>query len=133
MMNEFSGQVLRSEIFQGPYKDNVYGDISLRILYLDHNEIHSLDRYLFKHTPNLTSLFLNNNPLETLDHVTVLAISSATNLQVCLLLLKFDQFNKKIVNVRKTCKDKKRKTLQIHNKTADSLVSTLSNSKGYCL
>ncbi|XP_026317468.1 leucine-rich repeat-containing protein let-4-like isoform X2 [Hyposmocoma kahamanoa] len=79
--NRITGQVLRSEIFQGPYKNNVYGDISLQILNLAHNEIHSLDRYLFQHTPNLTSLFLNNNPLETLDHVSVLAISSATNLQ----------------------------------------------------
>lgn len=77
-----SGEVLRSEIFQGRYIDGLYGSIALETLNLGHNDIHSLDRYLFQYTPNLTRLYLNNNPIEILDHVTLLALSSAVNLQV---------------------------------------------------
>ncbi|GBP40541.1 Protein slit [Eumeta japonica] len=80
--NMITGQVLRSEIFQGPYSKGVYGDIALETLNLGHNKIHSLDRYLFKHTPNISRLYLNNNPIKILDHVTVLALSTAINLQV---------------------------------------------------
>ncbi|XP_038212297.1 chondroadherin-like [Zerene cesonia] len=80
--NYISGEVLRSEIFQGPYKNGVYSDIALETLNLGFNEIHSLDRYLFQYTPNLTRLYLNNNPIEILDHVTILALSSATKLEV---------------------------------------------------
>ncbi|CAH0750958.1 unnamed protein product [Diatraea saccharalis] len=80
--NKISGDVLRTEILRGSYNNNIYNNIALETLNLAHNEIHSLDRYLFQHTPNLTRLYLNNNPIEILDHVTVLAISSATNLEV---------------------------------------------------
>ncbi|KAJ0177103.1 hypothetical protein K1T71_007112 [Dendrolimus kikuchii] len=80
--NYITGEVLRSEIFQGPYKDGVYSSIALETLSLGNNEIHSLDRYLFKYTPNLTRLYLNDNPFEILDHVTILALSSATKLEV---------------------------------------------------
>lgn len=76
------GEVLRSEIFQGPYNKGIYSDIALETLNLGFNEIHSLDKYLFEHTPNLTRLYLNNNPIEILDHVTVLALSSAAKLEV---------------------------------------------------
>ncbi|XP_050346326.1 TLR4 interactor with leucine rich repeats-like [Nymphalis io] len=80
--NRLSGDVLRSEIFQGPYNDGVYSQIALETLNLGYNEIHSLDKYLFQYTPNLTRLYLNNNPIEILDHVTLLAVSSATKLEV---------------------------------------------------
>ncbi|XP_063618568.1 phospholipase A2 inhibitor beta-like [Cydia splendana] len=80
--NRITGEVLRSEIFQGPYNDGVYADIALETLDLAHNEIHSLDRYLFQYTPNLTRLDLSDNPIEILDHVTILALSSATQLEV---------------------------------------------------
>ncbi|XP_059045375.1 leucine-rich repeat neuronal protein 3-like [Achroia grisella] len=80
--NSISGEVLRSEIFQGPYNDGKYSKIALETLNLGHNEIHSLDRYLFQYTPNLTRLYLNNNPIEILDHVTILALSSAVKLEV---------------------------------------------------
>ncbi|KAL4709901.1 hypothetical protein ACJJTC_003864 [Scirpophaga incertulas] len=80
--NLISGEVLRSEIFHGAYADNKYNSIALETLNLAHNAIHSLDAYLFQFTPNLTRLYLNNNPIEILDHVTVLALASATNLEV---------------------------------------------------
>ncbi|CAH0719481.1 unnamed protein product, partial [Brenthis ino] len=80
--NRLSGDVLRSEIFQGPYKNGTYSNISLDTLNLGYNQIHSLDKYLFQYTPNLTRLYLNNNPIEILDHVTILALSSATKLEV---------------------------------------------------
>ncbi|XP_049869114.1 chondroadherin-like isoform X1 [Pectinophora gossypiella] len=80
--NLLTGEVLRSEIFQGPYDGaGEYGNIALESLYLSHNEIHSLDRYLFQYTPNLTVLWLNYNPIEILDQVTLMAISSAVNLK----------------------------------------------------
>lgn len=82
--------MLRSEIFQGPYKDGVYRSIALETLNLGFNRIHSLDKYLFQYTPNLTRLYLNNNPIEILDHVTILALSSATKLEVTNL---FDIFS----------------------------------------
>ncbi|KAI8435788.1 hypothetical protein MSG28_004016, partial [Choristoneura fumiferana] len=76
--NKISGEVLRGEIFSGPYKDGVYSNIALETLNLGFNEIHSLDKYLFQYTPNLTRLDLSNNPIEILDFVTLLALSSAT-------------------------------------------------------
>lgn len=60
----------------------VYSEIALETLNLGFNEIHSLDKDLFKYTPNLTRLYLNNNPIEILDHVTVLALSRAIRLEV---------------------------------------------------
>lgn len=80
--NRLAGDVLRSEIFQGTYKDGVYSNIALETLNLGLNRIHSLDKNLFQYTPNLTRLYLNNNPIEILDHVTILALSSATKLEV---------------------------------------------------
>lgn len=79
--------MLRSEIFQGPYNNGIYGDIALETINLGFNAIHSLDKYLFQHTPNLTRLYLNNNPIEILDHVTVLALSSAAKLEVGTFLI----------------------------------------------
>ncbi|CAB3253601.1 unnamed protein product [Arctia plantaginis] len=80
--NNITGDVLRSEIFRGRYIDGLYATIALETLILAHNDIHSLDRYLFQYTPNLIRLYLNNNPIEIIDHVTSLALSSATNLEV---------------------------------------------------
>ncbi|XP_048482960.1 insulin-like growth factor-binding protein complex acid labile subunit [Plutella xylostella] len=80
--NAITGEVLRGEIFQGPYQDGVYDSIALETLNLGYNQIHSLDRNLFEYTPNLTRLYLNNNPIEILDHVTILALATATNLEV---------------------------------------------------
>ncbi|OWR52457.1 leucine-rich transmembrane protein [Danaus plexippus plexippus] len=80
--NRLSGDVLRSEIFQGQYNNGEHSSIALETLNLGYNRIHSLDRYLFHFTPNLTRLYLNNNPIEILDHVTVMALSSATKLEV---------------------------------------------------
>ncbi|KAJ2945920.1 hypothetical protein O0L34_g4835 [Tuta absoluta] len=80
--NSLTGDVLRSEIFQGPYNsDGTYRNIALERLYLSYNNIHSLDRYLFHYTPNLTQLYLSYNPFEKIDIVTAYALSSATNLQ----------------------------------------------------
>ncbi|KAI5651752.1 leucine rich repeat domain-containing protein [Phthorimaea operculella] len=91
--NSLTGDVLRSEIFQGPYNgDGTYKNIPLERLYLSNNKIHSLDRYLFQYTPNLTQLFLNNNPIEKIDYVTAYALSSATNLQLQELDLSGNQF-----------------------------------------
>lgn len=75
--------------------DNDYKNIALETLNLAHNEIHSLDRYLFQFTPNLTRLYLNNNPIEILDHVTVLALSSAANLEVTIMYMYLKQQNNK--------------------------------------
>lgn len=80
--NTITGDILRSEIFQGPYKDGVYAEIALETLNIGYNKIHSVDKDLFKYTPNLTRLYMNNNPIEILDHVTILALNSAVKLEI---------------------------------------------------
>lgn len=90
--------MLRSEIFQGRYIDGTYANIALETLNLGHNDIHSLDRYLFQYTPNLTRLYLNNNPIEILDHVTTLALSSAINLEVRIYYFKGTCINGYLTN-----------------------------------
>lgn len=80
--------------------DNDYKNIALETLNLAHNEIHSLDRYLFQFTPNLTRLYLNNNPIEILDHVTVLALSSAANLEVTIMYMYLKQLKLSIKTKR---------------------------------
>lgn len=84
--------------------DNDYKNIALETLNLAHNEIHSLDRYLFQFTPNLTRLYLNNNPIEILDHVTVLALSSAANLEVTIMYMYLKQLKLSIKTKTDVCK-----------------------------
>lgn len=55
---------------------------SLRILNLGYNNLHSIHSDLFEHMPELEELDLSGNPLTTIDHVTLIAISSLPMLKV---------------------------------------------------
>ncbi|OWR47952.1 leucine-rich transmembrane protein, partial [Danaus plexippus plexippus] len=55
---------------------------SMRTLSLAYNDLHSLNQDLFEHLPELTELDLSGNPLTTIDHVTLIAISSLPMLKV---------------------------------------------------
>ncbi|XP_077294345.1 uncharacterized protein LOC143916928 [Arctopsyche grandis] len=76
--NKLTG--LKGKIFQA-YPDES-PDIDLEILNLGSNLIHSLERKMFKNTPNLKTLYLNDNPIDTIDSVTILAISRVVKLEV---------------------------------------------------
>lgn len=60
----------------------MYEPIQLKHLDLSYNQIHSLQKDLFEHTPYLEVLILEGNQLRVIDQVTQLAVSTLNNLQV---------------------------------------------------
>jgi Leucine-rich repeat (LRR) protein len=64
-------------IFQGNDNSYEYEPISVKILKISHNVIHALSPRVFEHLPNLTELYMDHNPLDTLDSNTILAITNA--------------------------------------------------------
>lgn len=60
----------------------MYEPIQLRHLNLAYNQIHSLQKDVFEHTPYLEVLILEGNQLRVIDQVTQIAISSLNQLQV---------------------------------------------------
>lgn len=79
--NEIESDELVPDVFRGPYHTTNYEPIALYELDLSHNNLQSLDRHIFEHTPNLTRLNLSFNPFKVLDNPTSLALASATSLQ----------------------------------------------------
>lgn len=79
--NNLKRDQLHSDIFRGPYNNSEYETIDLQYLNLAYNDIHSLPKNLFEHTPHLTHLILEGNRLTVLDQVTCVAISYNTNLE----------------------------------------------------
>ncbi|XP_063632622.1 leucine-rich repeat neuronal protein 3-like [Cydia splendana] len=68
---------LSPHAFEGKFSAEEYEPLSsMRTLNLAYNQFHSLNQDLFEHLPELTSLDLTGNPLTTIDHVTLIAISS---------------------------------------------------------
>lgn len=78
----FIGEQLSSDVFKGPYNNSFYQPIALEYLDLSYNQIHSLQKKVFEHTPNLKYLNLEGNALRVIDHVSCLALSRATQLHV---------------------------------------------------
>lgn len=74
--------MLTPDVFKGPYSNQMYEPIELRHLNLAYNQIHSLQKDVFEHTPYLEILILEGNQLRVLDQVTQIAIASLTHLQV---------------------------------------------------
>lgn len=69
--------------FQGRFMPEEYEPLAaLRTLNLAYNDLHSLHQDLFEHMPELEELDLSGNPLTTIDHVTLIAISSLPMLKV---------------------------------------------------
>lgn len=81
--NAITTEELIPNVFRGPYHVSSYEPIALVDLDLSHNQLQSLHRLLFQHTPNLTHLNLAYNSFKILDNPTAAALSSATLLQVC--------------------------------------------------
>lgn len=79
--NEITSEVLTPGVFRGPFQLTHYEHIELVDLDLSHNKLHTLDKKVFEHTPNLTKLNLSYNDLKVLNELTVLALTSVTGLQ----------------------------------------------------
>lgn len=79
--NEITSDVLTPGIFRSPFDVTHYEPIELVDLDLSHNKLHTLDRKIFEHTPNLTKLNLSYNNLKVLNDPTIMALSSVTGLQ----------------------------------------------------
>lgn len=82
--NQLKGESVRGDVFKGPYNSEQFEPINLETLNLEHNLIHSLDHRTFQHTPKLQNLYLNDNPMNLIDAMTTLALSSLKNLRVCI-------------------------------------------------
>lgn len=80
--NEITSDVLTPGIFRSPFDVTHYEPIELVDLDLSHNKLHTLDKKIFEHTPNLTKLNLSYNNLKVLNDPTIMALSSVTGLQV---------------------------------------------------
>ncbi|CAH2235407.1 jg13266 [Pararge aegeria aegeria] len=81
--NRLTTEKLSPHAFEGRYAPEEYEPLaSMRTLNLAYNELHSLNQDLFEHMPELTELDLSGNPLTTIDHVTVIAISSLPMLKI---------------------------------------------------
>lgn len=80
--NLLKAEEVSSEKFQGPYSENTFAPIATEHLDLSYNQIHSLEKNVFEHMPNLKYLNLEGNDFTVLDIHTQLAISSIRQLQV---------------------------------------------------
>ncbi|KOB66493.1 Leucine-rich transmembrane protein [Operophtera brumata] len=68
---------------QGRYSPEEYEPLTeMRTLNLANNDLHSLNQDLFEHLPDLETLDLSGNPFTTIDHVTLIAISSLPRLKI---------------------------------------------------
>ncbi|KAH9630895.1 hypothetical protein HF086_014636 [Spodoptera exigua] len=81
--NKLTSSNLSPHAFEGRFAPEEYEPLaSMRILNLAYNDLHSLNQDLFEHMPELEELDLSGNPLTTIDHVTLVAISSLPMLKV---------------------------------------------------
>ncbi|CAH2056150.1 unnamed protein product, partial [Iphiclides podalirius] len=81
--NKLTSERLSPHAFEGRYLPEEYEPLAaMRKLNLAYNDLHSLNQDLFEHLPELTELDLSGNPLTTIDHVTLVAISSLPMLKV---------------------------------------------------
>ncbi|CAH0761760.1 unnamed protein product [Diatraea saccharalis] len=74
---------LSPHVFEGRYSPQLYEPLlSMEVLNLAHNELHSLHSDLFEHVPELTELDLTGNPMTVIDDRTLISISSLSMLKV---------------------------------------------------
>ncbi|XP_041971218.1 leucine-rich repeat neuronal protein 3-like [Aricia agestis] len=81
--NKLTTERLSPHAFEGRFSPEEFEPLgAMRVLNLAYNELHSLHQDLFEHLPELTELDLSGNPLTTLDHATLISISSLQMLKV---------------------------------------------------
>ncbi|KAJ0182873.1 hypothetical protein K1T71_000849 [Dendrolimus kikuchii] len=81
--NKLTSAKLSPHAFEGRFQPEEYKPLlAMRILSLAYNDLHSLNQDLFEHLAELEELDLSGNPLTTIDHVTIIAISSLPMLKV---------------------------------------------------
>lgn len=78
------GDVLITDVFRGPYDDNLYEPIALRTLNLAHNELHTIGKNVFEHLLELRSLDLSGNRFRVIDQLTYLSFQKLPKLEVIL-------------------------------------------------
>lgn len=81
--NHLTTENLIPKSFHGGYSATSYQPLPyLKVLKLGNNNIHSLNKDLFEHTPYLEELYIDTNPFEIIDYSTLLAIADLSNLRV---------------------------------------------------
>lgn len=80
--NYLNREQLTADVFKGPYNVTLYEPIALEHLDLSYNQIHSLQKNIFEHTPHLKVLNLEGNFLRIIDHVSCLALAKVTEIQI---------------------------------------------------
>lgn len=78
----FLGDILSADVFKGPYNATEFEPIPLEYLNLAYNQIHSLHKNIFEHTPHLKHLNLEGNDFRVLDDMTALAFTLIPQLKV---------------------------------------------------
>ncbi|GJQ82223.1 hypothetical protein Trydic_g19426 [Trypoxylus dichotomus] len=73
--NKLTSDTLSADVFKGPYNETNFEPIPLEYLNLAYNEIHTLHKNVFEHTPNLKYLNLEGNDFGVIDDMTALAFS----------------------------------------------------------
>ncbi|CAH0404488.1 unnamed protein product [Chilo suppressalis] len=74
---------LSPHVFEGRYSPQLYEPLmSMEVLNLGYNDLHSLNSDLFEHLSQLTVLDLSGNPMTTIDYRTLISISSLSLLKV---------------------------------------------------
>jgi hypothetical protein len=78
----YEAEGVQADAFRGRYSSSRYEPLSIVVLDLGNNQIHTLSPHSFEHLPDLMDLRLNNNPLKVLTPATLMALGSPDNLQV---------------------------------------------------
>ncbi|XP_074041949.1 CD180 antigen isoform X2 [Leptinotarsa decemlineata] len=85
-------EMIHPDAFKGVYMEGMLMPLrSLKEIRLDHNKLHTLNQDLFEHCTDIEILDLSHNPIETIDHHTLLAIDSLPNLRE--LYLQYTEIN----------------------------------------
>lgn len=80
--NSLTHESLTSDTFEGKYVENEYEPVPIKVLKLGYNEFHSLGKDVFDHlSEHLETLELNNNPLNTIDQQTAIALTTLRKLR----------------------------------------------------
>lgn len=80
--NRLTSDILSADVFKGPYNATEFEPIPLEYLNLAYNQIHSLHKNIFEHTPHLKHLNLEGNDFRVLDDMTALAFTLIPQLKV---------------------------------------------------